>query len=69
MNKYPTLKERYGNDKCVVSVWIRKELKQKIKSEAKRHGRLLSKYIEMVLQQAFEENEEQCDGEINEEEM
>lgn len=49
MNKYPTLKERYGNDKCVVSVWIRKELKQKIKSEAKRHGRLLSKYIEMVL--------------------
>ena len=58
MNKYPTLKERYSEDRCVLNIWINKELKKKIKQEAKRHGMLLSKYVEKVLQQSVEENEE-----------
>ena len=51
MNKYPTLKERYNNeDKCNFNIWISKELKQKIKKEAKEQGMLLSKYVEKILQ-------------------
>ena len=58
MNKYPTLKERYSKDKCILNIWIDKELKKKIKQEAKQQGMLLSKYVEKVLQQSVEGNEE-----------
>lgn len=57
MNKYPTLKERYSDDRANLNVWINRELKKKVKKDAKRHGMLLSKYVEKILQQSVEENE------------
>lgn len=60
MNKYPSNKERYieGENKTNLNVWISKELKAKIKQDAKNHGMLLSKYVEKILQKSVEENEQ-----------
>lgn len=58
MNKYPTLKERYSEDRCILNIWIDKDLKAKIKQEAKRHGMLLGKYVERILKESIEDNEE-----------
>lgn len=58
MNKYPTLKERYSEGRSILNIWIDKDLKTKIKQEAKRQGMLLGKYVERVLKESIEDNEE-----------
>ena len=58
MNKYPTLKERYGEGKAILSFWIDKDLKEQIKKQSKEKGMLIGKYIQNILKQAVEDNEE-----------
>ena len=47
------IKEQNENKKNI-NIWIDGEVKEQVKAEAKRHGMLFGKYIELLLKKGLE---------------
>lgn len=52
MSKY---EEKIGYGRAILQIIIDEKVKNAIKKQAKRHGMIMAKYIQKILQKAIEE--------------
>lgn len=51
------MSDSIDENKSNLNIWISKEVKDKLKKQAKTHGRLFGKYIQMLLKEGLELHE------------